>query len=241
MAVAGLGGCGAGTVTVAFSPQAGDVHRYRYEISGSVEQELDGADPVVNRLSVDLDVDEEILRTGEDGTVTARLRVRRDGAPAETVEVHLDGSGGLAGIDLGAGTATPAELGVLDEVLSIPALPTGPVAPGQRWRLESAGIDGEGRLRRLGVIDGRDVAVVDTTARHGLDEDLTSAGSAVHLAGTIRATSRGAYDMADGALRRATTTARGSVDLVVNPPAGVTATPVTGTITYDVRVEVVRR
>lgn len=240
LAVVGLGACDAGTVTVAFRPEAGDLQRYRYEITGTVRQELDGADPVVNQLDLELEVDEEVLSAADDGTVAARLRVRRPGAPAETVDVRLDGAGGLAGIDLGA-DAGPSELGVLDQVLSVPALPSEPVAPGERWDIEGAGVDGEGRLRRLGIVDGHEVAVVDTAAEHDLDEDLTSSGSTVHVAGTVRATSQSAYDIADGTVRRARTTARGSVDLVVNPPTGVAGTPVSGTVTYDVRVVVTRR
>jgi len=239
-AAVALSACSPGTVLVAYAPEEGDTATYRYDIVGTVTQALEGEDPVVNELDVELEVVEEVLRV-EEGAAVAELTVRRDGGPARTVEVRLDRSGGLAAVDLVEGSPA-ADLGleVLQGLAAASPPPPGRVAPGQRWVIDDGGVDGEGRLARLAIADGKKAAVVDTTAREDVDEQIGTGGTTARLEGTIDTAATTTYLLDGGTVHRASSRSRGSVGVLVQPPAGVTAEPARGTITYDLRVRITR-
>ena len=92
----------------------------------------------------------------------------------------------------------------------------------------------------MGVIDDADVAVVDTTLSAAIDDAVAAGTSAVTLLGELRSKAMAAYDISDGSIRRSSARSRGDVQARIEPPAGVDAAPVLGTITYDIRVRVTR-
>lgn len=232
--------CREGTVTLAYAPAEGDELSFRYEIDATITQSLEGAEPTVTEISTSVDADQEVLEVGPRG-VRAAVTLRRDGGAPRTSEVRLDDAGTLQGVDLIEGQ--PAGIFGLDDlggVLPTVPLPAGRLSPGDRWSIDDAELVGEGRLQRLGVIDGEDVAVVASDLTQAIVETVALGTTSAALDGALRATSTTAYDLRDGSLRRATTRARGEVEARIAPPPGIDAAAAVGTITYDVRVRVVR-
>jgi len=232
--------CRESTITLVFTPTEGDEQTYRYEIDATITQSLDGGEPTVSKISTTLEAHQEVLEVSRGG-VRAEVTLRRDGGDPHTAEVRLDDAGTLQGIDLIEGQ--PADIFGLEDlggVLPTVALPEGALAPGDRWSIDDDPVTGEGRLLRLGVSDGEDVAVITTGITQPIEETTPVGTTSAALEGDLRATTTTAYDVADGSLRRASTRARGDVQARIAPPPGVNADAVLGTITYDVRVRVTR-
>lgn len=235
-----LSACREGTVALLYTPSEGDELSFRYEIDATITQSLDGLAPTVSRIHTSVEADQEVLEVSAAG-VRAAVTLQRDGGAPRTSQVRLDDAGTLQGVDLIEGQPTTVfGLDDLAGVLPTVALPDGRLSPGDRWSVDDSDLVGEGRLVRLGVIDGEDVAFVASELTQAIAETATVGATSAALDGELRATSTTAYDLRDGSLRRATTRARGAVDARIAPPPGVDAAAVVGTITYDVRVRVVR-
>lgn len=235
-----LAACRAGTVSLRFDPEVGDRFRYRYDIEATVTQALDGSDPVATTVRTTLLADQTVQEVAAEGT-RATVTLRRDGGPPRTAEVRLDRAGALQGVDLIEGRATGVfGLGALSGVLPTVELPHGPLAPGDRWSLDSGPVTGEGRLERLGVVDGERVAVVRLTSTEELTDTVTSGTTSARLEGALRTDATSTYDLHDGALRRVTSRSTGEVQAHISPPPGLDTEPVLGTITYEIEVRVTR-
>jgi hypothetical protein len=237
---AAVAGCRSHTVTLAFAPEVGDQYRYRYEVEATITRALEGSEPEVTDVRTTLRVEEAVLEVTPAG-VRAEVTLRRDGGAPRSSEVRLDRAGTVRGIDLVEGQRLEVfGLGDLSGVLDTLDLPTGPLAPGDRWSLDEEALEGDGRLARLGVIDGQDVAVVVTRTVEPIERTVPSGTTTAALQGSLRADGTLAYDLADGSLRRATSRARGEVDARIAPPPGVDADAVLGTIAYDIHIRVTR-
>lgn len=239
--LAGLSACRAGTVRIAPDPQPGDRARYRYEIDATITRALDHGKPTTTAIRTELVADQEVVALTDQG-VQADVTLRRDGAAPRTARVELDRAGAIHGIELVDGLSSDtlgvAQLGSLLPPIAAP--PGGALAPGARWSVAEGALHGRGRLARLDVVDGVDVAVVDTTLTEAIDDAVAAGASAVTLVGELRSQGSAAYDLGDGSIMRSTARSRGSVRARIEPPSGVDAAPVLGTITYDIRVRVTR-
>lgn len=235
-------GCRAGTVSVAYDPQVGDTYEYRYEITATVTRAVEGEEPEVTHLDTELVARQEVRARTDEGT-RIRLVLTREGGAPRTVVAIVDRAGSLEGVQLVDGLGA-AVSGLADEgsilPTHLPGPPDRPLAPGDRWSLERDGRRGEGRLERLGVIDGRDVAVVRSTATEELDRTVRAAGNDTDVTGRIRSGATTSYDLADGAIRRSRSWSHGEIDAELAPPEGVDAEPVRATIAFDVSVRVTR-
>ena len=233
------GGCRDHTVDLGFRPEQGDTYVYRYEITASVTRALEGEEPEVTELDTVLLVDQEVLDPSDDGA-RVQVELRRDGGAPTSAVVVLDRAGSLRGIEaiegLASGTlvAAPALLGASSE------LPARHLAAGERWTVGDGAHRGTGRLERLGVIDGAKVAVVESTTDDEVQEQAEAGTSTATLDGTVSARSTTSYDLDDGAIRRSVTSSVGTLAVQIAPPSGVSAEPVDGTISYEVRVRVIR-
>jgi hypothetical protein len=237
----GVAACREGTVVIEPDPQVGDRASYRYEIEAQVTSRLEGAEPTTEDISTELLVDQEVVAITPDG-VQASVTLRRDGLSARDAQVVLDASGGLRAVELVEGLPSDvlgaAQLGALFPPISAP--PPGPLAPGARWTIDEGTLRGHGRLERLGVVDGEDIAVVTTTLTDAIDELVTAGTSTAALAGDLRSRRSVTYDLRDGALRRSTARSRGDVQATIQPPPGIQAAPVLATISYVIEVRVAR-
>lgn len=237
-----LSACGSGTVRVVADPAIGDRARYRYEITATVSRSIEGNEPVTTDIATTLLADQEIVAVRRD-VIEADVGLRRDGGVQRRATVLLDRSGAIRDIELVGGfSSTTLGLSELTTVLlpSATDLPPGELAPGERWSISDEHSSGEGRLVRLGVVDGARVAVVDTSLSSPIDDEVAAGESAASLTGVLRSEGTTSYDLDDGSVRRSVARSRGEMQVRIEPPAGVDAAPALGTIRYDIRVRVTR-
>lgn len=240
-ALAAVGACQPGTVRIDGHPNVGERSRYRYAIVATITRTIEGSAPTTTKVTSTLLADQKVTAVTGAG-VEADVTLRRDGAATRTARVLLNRSGAIRSIELVAGLDQAAVgLSQLGSLLP-PAItpPTRALAPGARWTIDEDRLRGAGRLVRLGVIDGADVAVVETSLSERIDDALTSGTSRATLTGTLRTLSTAAYDLGDGSTRHSAARSSGTVRARIEPPAGVEARPVLGTITYDIEVKAVR-
>jgi hypothetical protein len=233
-------GCRPSTVSVAFAPSVGDRYAYRYEIEATITRAIEGEDPEVLHVDTELVARQEVrARTGRGTRI--RLELTREGGTTRTAVALVDRAGSLAGVELVEGLGADV-LGAADSIVPthLPGPPDRPLAPGDRWSSDEGDLRSEGRLERLGVIDGSDVAVVRTTATEDLARSVQAGSSATEVTGRVRSGATTSYDLADGATRRSRSWSRGKVEAQFAPPRGVVADPVLATIDFDVTVRVTR-
>ncbi len=239
--LAAVGACQPGTVRIDAHPSVGERLRYRYEIVARITRAIEGGEPTTTDVTTTLLADQKITAITPAG-IEADVTLRRDGAATRTARVLLNRGGAIRSIELVAGLDS-AELGLSELGSLLPptvAPPSRPLAPGERWAIREDALHGFGRLTRLGVIDGAQVVVVQTSLAAPIDDAVTSGTSTATLAGTLRTVTNAAYDLRDGSTRRSTARSRGTVRATIEPPPWVQAQPVLGTITYDIEVEAVR-
>jgi hypothetical protein len=234
-AATSLAACRDHTVDIEFAPRRGDQFDYRYTVRATLTREVDGGEPEVQTVDTVLLAHQEVLGRRGRGT-RIEIDLTRDGGARSTVVAIVDRAGSLEGIELVQGLdAEVFGIGGAGGFVTDPVdgLPDRPIRPGHRWSISDGTRRGTGELVRLGVEDGRDVAVVRTST----DEPLEIEGGD----GRIRAGSRTSYDLVDGAVRSSRSWSHGVVDAEVEPPPDVAAEPVQARIRYDVEVEVERR
>lgn len=240
-AVVVAGACRPSTVVIEPEVDVGDRTGYRYEIEATLTRSLEGGEPDTTTITTELVADQEVVTLTEAGA-EAEVTLRRDGGPARSARVRLDRSGAIQGVELveglGTGTIGLEELGALLPASSAP--PPTPLAPGARWAIDSGPLSGTGRLHRLAVVDGVDVAVVSTALRESVHEAVATGTSAVDLDGVLHSRSTASYEIADGSLRRSIARTSGDLQAVIAPPEGVHAAPVDATITYEIEIRVTR-
>lgn len=241
VALAAVGACQPGTVRIDARPSVGERSRYRYEIVATITRAIEGDKPTTSEVATTLVADQKVTAVTDAG-IEADVTLRRDGAATRTARVLLDRRGAIRSIELVAGLDS-AGLGLSQLGSLLPpsvSPPTRALAPGARWTIKEDALRGTGRLTRLGVVDGADVAVVRTSLSEAIDDAVTSGTSTATLTGSLRSVSTAAYDLGDGSTRRSTARSRGTVQARIEPPPWIQAQPVLGTITYDIKVEAVR-
>lgn len=249
-----LVGCRDDTVQLTFRPKVGTVYRYEVKVRSRSEVRLPGGDPQIRNDEITLQSEQTVLAAGRDGVrvkvilgdASGSVRtfvVRFDrAAQLESVESDdsaipqgTDGAGGAAGA-FGISEIFPAAAG---------APPEGRLGPGERWKIddrvsvpgavEPAQLTGAGRLVELGLQDGAKVARLATSTTLRLTSTQnTAAGEQVLLDGEQVTEQRATHDLADGAVRAATSTTVGTFDLEISPPFGQLRDSVQGTLTVRV-------
>lgn len=236
--------CDPHTVVIRFDPAIGDGYRFRSEITTRVERTIDDETVIEVGDSV-LDAT-ELVTDVDDDEITVEVTLERDGATQRSYEVRFDRGDRLTAIDLVEGV--PAEALGLDLANDLPAdiasPPSGPLEPGASWVIERTvevaspanriTVRGTGTVDSLGVVDGNDVAVVVVDLSVPIRSTIDTPDGIVTVRGLQTSTSTTTYDLADGAARGDQTEIAGLVDVVVEPPTGIVAEPVRGTIDYQV-------
>lgn len=243
----GVTACRDDTVRLTFRPKVGAVYRYEVKVQSRSEVLLPGEKPRVHSEEIVLQSEQTVLNAGKDGVrvqvilgdASGSVRtfvVRFDrAAQLESVESDDAISGGEAGV-IGISEIFPAAAG---------APPVGRLGPGERWTIDDdvsvpgsigrARLTGEGRLVELGVQDGADVARLATSSLLRLSSaQETADGETVHLEGEQVTQQRASHDIADGAVREASSTTVGAFDLEIEAPFGQLRDAIHGTLTVRV-------
>lgn len=243
LAVAGLGsvGCRPDTVRLGFAPEVGDTYRYRYVVEATITRQVDGEEPRTTDVRLTIESTQTVVEPRPDGTVVDVTLDAPEATP-RTVTVVMDRAGSLQAIEQVDGLPADAAGLPAATLLGLPSAepPDAALSIGETWSLDDGPVEGEGRLDRLGVLDGEPAAVVEATLREALQATEARSGSEVALDGTLRADGTTAFDVGDGAIRRSETRSHGRVDVEVAPPEGVTAAPVRAVVTYELRVTTTR-
>lgn len=246
VAALALTGCDPHSVSIRFDPEAGDTYRLRSEIDTEVVRTV-GDETSVERSRSRLDATERVLAVDGE-SIEVSVSVERDGGAPRSYDVRFDPSGRLSTIDLVEGV--PAEALGLDLATDLPSdvssPPRGPVEPRTTWTIDrdigggdgrTTRVTGSGRVDEFGVVDGVDVVTVDVALVVPLHSVRTTPDGLVTVRGQQSVVSRTTYDIADGTARRDRTVIEGSVDVVVEPPAGIAASPVPGRIEFSIETE----
>src|SRR5690606_35037298 len=146
------------------APRPGDQFDYRYTVRATLTREIDGGEPEVQTVDTVLLAHQEVLGRRGRGT-RIEIDLTRDGGARSTVVAIVDRAGSLEGLELVQGLdAEVFALGHGGGFVPDPAdgSPDRPLRPGERWSISDGRRLGTGELVRLGVEDGRDVAVVRT-------------------------------------------------------------------------------
>ncbi len=245
----GAGACGDGTVRVDLRPDEGATFRYEVRITTESETVLAGGPPQVRTDDVLLVAEHTVLGSSDGGVRVEVVLAEPDGQQ-RSFEVTFDRGAQLESIAPLDGASNGA-LGDLGLAELFPAAAAGPpdrrLAPGDRWQvdalvdLDGAGttgrLSGDGHLIELGVVEGRDVARIESEVTLPVRSVRPSPDGELLLDGTQVTEQRATRDLADGSVRRATSTTVGRYDLTVSPPAGTTSPPVTGTLRVTVTSE----
>lgn len=246
LAATGLVGCREGTVRLTFRPEVGAVYRYEVVVSTVSEVRLGGQEPEIREEDVVLTAEHTVLRAGDDG-VEVKVLLQEPGGPDRIFEVVFDRAAQLEEVKSIEGVPDD-RLGTLGIAEIFPAAagapPDLPLAPGSSWIIDDAiqlpdgaaatELTGSGRLVELAVVGGKEVARLASAARLPLVSVLAAPAGNLRLSGSQVTDYTATHDLADGAVRNATSSTVGSFDLEVAPPRGVGAQPVTGTLRVEV-------
>ena len=257
-----LTGCRDDTVRVTFRPAVGAVYRYEVTVRSHSEVRIPGESPDVRDEKVVLQSEHTVLDAGPDG-VRVRVILGDASGSVRSFVVVFDRAAQLESVEADDATAID-ETGEADAAESASAFgiseifpaaagapPDHPLAPGERWAVDDlvavpgsvgeAQLTGEGRLVELGIDDGEEVARLATSAVLRLQSaQQDEGGETVLLDGEQVTEQRSTHDLADGAVRSASSTTTGTFALEIQPPFGQLRDPVRGTLTVRVTSKTVR-
>ena len=241
-----LAACAPGTVRVAFRPRVGARYGYQVQVRTRSTLNVDGQQPVSRDVTANLQVDQRVLMSGEEGSVV-EVVLRTTPEDERTVLVRLDRAAQLVGLEPAAGkdAAALGDLGVAEVFpAAVGAPPNRPLRPGERWRVDSplnlpastpSRLVGEGRLTGLGVVSGRKSATVTTVSSLQVVRRTGTAGkNEAAFEGTQRTSTTASHNLTDGAIEVARSTTRASYALRLLPPAGLAGDPVRGNLELEV-------
>jgi hypothetical protein len=236
LAALSLGACRDGTVRVAFRPEVGARYTYRVRVAADVVTRI--ADRPVRRTT-DEDVftaRHTVLAAGRDGS-RVEVRLESEGQEPRTFVVRLDRAGRLAEVQRIEGIPADVLGGLgLSEIFPAAAgeLPDRPLAPGDRWRIDR---DGSGRLTRLGVVDGRRRATVESDYVLPVSRTTSDGERPLRLEGDQRTRATSSYDVRDGAVEHVVADTTGRFRITVLPPSGETGPGIPGRLELRLRSE----
>ena len=255
-----LSGCRDDTVQVTFRPAVGAVYRYEVTVASHSEVRIPGEKPDVRDEEVVLQSEHTVLDAGPDGVRVRVILADASGSvrtfvvvfdrAAQLESVEADDAAGVDEADAPAGDT--AAFGI-SEIFpaAAGAPPDRRLAPGERWAVDDsvavpgsvgdARLLGEGRLVELGIDGGEEVARLATSAVLRLQlAQQDEGGETVLMDGEQVTEQRSTHDLADGAVRSASSTTTGTFALEIEPPFGQLRDAVRGTLQVRVTSRTVR-
>ncbi|HEV2757967.1 MAG TPA: hypothetical protein VGV86_00235, partial [Acidimicrobiales bacterium] len=161
---------------------------------------------------------------------------------------RFDRAAQLAGVDAVEGLP-PAVLGPIGFPEFLPAAATAPpdraLSPGEKWKIDATPtlpgaqpvrLEGSGQLMKVTTSGGRKVASIKAETRLPLSSTTRMGDATVTISGTEKTQSTATRGLADGVVQDASSTTRGTYDVVVSPPPGG-GSSVRGTMTVEIRSE----
>lgn len=252
LALTALTGCSSDTVEVSYRPAVGDVVVYRTSVRAVTVSQIGQEGPRRRETTSVLTARHRVLSSDPDG---ARVEVRLEqdeGAPS-TFVVRFDRAGQLSEVQQIEGLPADA-LGDLGLAQILPAAAGAPprrgLAPGDTWDIDepvalvdgvpAARLTGQGRLVSLGVVDGRQVATVDSRYRLPVRRTASDTGGRLAMEGFLATRAHVSYDLDSDQVHGVESTSEGHYEVMLLPPAGVTGVPVPGTLDVEVTATTLR-
>jgi hypothetical protein len=240
-----LAACRPDTVQVAFRPSVGARYRYQVDVTKTRTLQLSSDQPQRTVDDARIEADETVLASGPQG-IRVQVELRRAGSAPRLFVVRFDRAAQLTAVETIEGLpASILEPFGLSEIFpaAAGAPPARPLAAGEQWTIDDpltlagsapARLHGSGRLVSFGVVGGRKVASIRSSTRLPITTASTLQGGQLALHGVERTVSTASRELADGAVEVASSTTSGNYEVVLTP-AGGQATPVTGTLTIEVK------
>lgn len=234
------------SVHVGFRPEAGATYRYEIKVQSTTTTVLGDDEPERSVDEVTLESRDTVLSAAPE-EVRVQVLLLRAGSPDRTFQVRFDRAAQLAGVDAVDGLP-PAVLGPVGLPEFLPAAATAPpdrpLSPGDTWKIDAspslAGaapvrLEGSGRLVKVTTSGGRKVASIKAETRVPLSSTSQVAGATVTISGMETTESTATRALADGVVEEASSVTKGSYKLSLSQQAGAGSSPVTGTMTVEIR------
>jgi hypothetical protein len=241
----GLGACREDTVRFAYQPRPGDRYEYRVEVRAAAMARVGDEPPRRTEANDVFEARHSVLEAGP-GASRVEVRLNQPGGQPRTFVVRLDRAAQLTEVQSIEGLPASALGGVgLSEIFPAAAAapPDRPLAPDDRWSIdepvqvatpEPSRLVGRGRLASLEVMDGREVATVDSTYRLPVRRIAQERFGQLHLVGSQDTRATTSYDLRDGAVVSVRSQTKGTYQVMLLPPPGTPGPPVPGDLVVEV-------
>lgn len=232
-------------MNLSFRPEPGRRYTYRTSVRATTVTTVADEKPRRTRTDTVFVSRQKVLSVSPSGA-RVEVRVQEQGGPVRTFIVRLDRSAQVAEVQSIEGLPARAlgELG-LSEIFPAAAAapPDRPLAPGERWDIDTAvdlaevaeaRLRGSGRLVALSQVDGIDVARVESRYRLPVRRAVAPDAKGLTLEGIQATSAQVTYSIEDGAVLSAKARTTGSFDVTLFPPPGTPGSPVPGRLSVVV-------
>ena len=238
--------CREDTVRLSFQPRSGDRYSYRVEVEAEALTTVGDEPPQRSQSSNVFESEQSVLDSQPSGT-RVQVRLSEVGGLARNFVVRLDRAAQLAEVQSIEGLPTSALGGLgLSEVFpaAAGAPPDEPLSPGSRWAIDEPvqlaspelfRLVGEGRLAKLGVVDGREVATVVSNYRLPVKRTAQERRNKLELSGSQDTNASTTYDLKDGSVVSVEARTSGSYTIMLLPRDGTPGPAIPGRVTVEVR------
>jgi len=238
--------CREDTVRLSFQPRPGNRYVYRVEVHAEAVATVGDEAPRRTQTNNVFEAEQSVLDADPTGT-RVQVRLSELGGLPRNFVVRLDRAAQLAEVQSIEGLPASALGGLgLSEIFpaAAGAPPDRPLAPGSRWAIdepvqlaspELSRLAGQGRLAKLGVIDGREVATVVSNYRLPVKRTAQERRSNLELSGSQDTNASTTYDLKDGSVVSVDAVTNGTYSVMLLPPDGTPGAPIPGTLTVAVR------
>ncbi len=238
--------CREDTVRLSYQPRPGDRYSYRVEVQAEAVATVGDEAPRRTQTTNVFESEQSVLDADSSGT-RVQVRLSEAGGLPRNFVVRLDRAAQLAEVQSSEGLPASALGGLgLSEIFpaAAGAPPDEPLSPGSRWAIdepvqlaspELSRLVGEGRLAKLGVVDGREVATVVSTYRLPVQRTAEERRSRLQLSGSQDTNASTTYDLKDGSVVSVEARTSGTYGVTLLPPDGTPGTPIPGRLTVEVR------